>query len=64
MPGAVSIVFFLWRHFSTLHTKSLTEDKDEIEEQKRDLMKRLSEAKKAGATKEEMMQLQMELQHL
>ena len=62
-PSA-AIIFFLWRHFTLLHNSDQFDDKQAIENEKKDLTKRLNEAKKAGADSLVIRQLQTELSRL
>ncbi|KAK4684766.1 hypothetical protein P7C73_g5404, partial [Tremellales sp. Uapishka_1] len=62
--GVVAIVFFLWKHFSNLQAKDLADDKDAIENEKKELTKQISEAKKAGASSSEIQRLQQEISRL
>lgn len=43
----MALVFFLWRHFTTAHERDLSDAKSEMEKEKAELMKKISEAKKA-----------------
>lgn len=43
-----SFTFFLWRYFTAAHRKELDDEKDHIEKEKADLLKRIKEAMKAA----------------
>nr|XP_018261026.1 uncharacterized protein I303_06743 [Kwoniella dejecticola CBS 10117]OBR83184.1 hypothetical protein I303_06743 [Kwoniella dejecticola CBS 10117] len=60
----VAIVFFLWRHFTKLHDESLSDEKDAIEKEKKEIMEKLREARKAGMNSQEYAGLQMALDRL
>ncbi|WWC72134.1 uncharacterized protein I206_106094 [Kwoniella pini CBS 10737] len=62
--GVLAIVFFLWRHFTKLHDESLSDEKDAIEKEKKEIMEKLRDAKKAGMNSQEYMGLQMALERL
>ena len=62
--GVAAFVFFLYRHFALAHAKELDDQGDEIEAEKKDLMKRLSEAKKQGADKQEIASMQQQLSRM
>lgn len=64
LARAAALIFFLWRHFTLLHTADQTAEKDAIDKEKRGLLDRLSKAKKAGADKLEIQQLQMDMAKL
>jgi hypothetical protein len=59
-----AIVFFLYRHFTLLNAAEMSDEKDAIENEKKALTKKLSEAKKAGADKNIMQAIQIELSRL
>ncbi|WWD19747.1 hypothetical protein CI109_104211 [Kwoniella shandongensis] len=62
--GAVSLVFFLWRHYTKLHDDAMSNEKDEVKRMKKDLEKQLAEAKKSGMSSSERQGLQMALERL
>ncbi|WWC91840.1 uncharacterized protein L201_006787 [Kwoniella dendrophila CBS 6074] len=62
--GALAIVFFLWRHFTQLHDESMSDEKDDIDKEKKEIMERMREAKKAGMSSMEYAGLQMALERL
>ncbi|WVQ84579.1 hypothetical protein IAT38_006733 [Cryptococcus sp. DSM 104549] len=62
--GVVLIVFFLWKHFTALHDASLSDEKDAIEAEKKEIAEKLKEAKKAGMNSQEYAGLQMALDRL
>lgn len=54
----VAIVFFLWRHYTIQHERENDNAKEEREKEKKDISKKLSEAKKGGASRHEIAELQ------
>ncbi|WRT70106.1 uncharacterized protein IL334_007100 [Kwoniella shivajii] len=60
----VAIVFFLWKHFTNLHDESLSDEKDAIEKEKKEIAEKLRDARKAGMPSQEYAGLQMALQRL
>jgi hypothetical protein len=58
------MVFFLYRHFTLAQEKELDDEQQKLDDEKKDLMKRLSEAKKAGADKLLIAALQQDLQRI
>ena len=71
LPGAsvlmsfiAAIVFFLYRHFTLLQAREVSNEKDAIEEEKKELGKRLSEAKKAGASRYQIQDISTQLSRM
>lgn len=62
--NSVAIVFFLWKHFTTLQARDESDEKSWIDNEKKELTKKISEAKKAGASSRELQGYQMELERL
>ncbi|WVQ66855.1 uncharacterized protein L199_005046 [Kwoniella botswanensis] len=62
--GILAIVFFLWRHFTKLHDESMSDEKDALEKEKKEISEKLREAKKAGMSSQEYAGLQMALERL
>jgi len=59
-----ALVFFLYRHFTLAQEKDLEDEQQKLDDEKKDIMKRLSEAKKSGADKSSVAMLQQELQRM
>lgn len=55
---SVAIIFFLWRHYTIQHERENDNAKEEREKEKKDISKKLSEAKKGGASRNEIAELQ------
>ncbi|WWD03784.1 hypothetical protein V865_001840 [Kwoniella europaea PYCC6329] len=62
--GILAIVFFLWRHFTKLHDESMSDEKDALDKEKKEISEKLREAKKAGMSSQEYAGLQMALERL
>nr|XP_019001297.1 uncharacterized protein I203_06002 [Kwoniella mangroviensis CBS 8507]OCF64758.1 hypothetical protein I203_06002 [Kwoniella mangroviensis CBS 8507] len=62
--GTLAIVFFLWRHFTKLHDESMSDEKDALDKEKKEISEKLREAKKAGMSSQEYAGLQMALERL
>lgn len=62
--GVAAIVFFLYRHFTLLHEKENDDEQQKLDDEKKDLMKRISEAKKAGADKMDIQKMQQTLMRM
>ncbi|ORX35375.1 hypothetical protein BD324DRAFT_93915 [Kockovaella imperatae] len=62
--GVAAIVFFLYRHFTLLQATEHDDLKAAQDDEKKELMKRISEAKKAGADKMELQMLQRQVSRL
>ena len=56
------MVFFLYRHFTLAQERELEDEQQKLDDEKKDIMKRLTEAKKSGADKAIIMKLQGDLQ--
>ena len=63
-PNPAAIVFFLYRHFSLLQATEHNDQKAALDKEKKALMKQLSEAKKSGADKYQVQELQIKLSRL
>lgn len=61
---SAAIIFFLYRHFTLLQQKELNDEQTSLDEEKKELMKRLSEAKKQGADKLDIQQMQIQLSRM
>lgn len=61
---SAAIIFFLYRHFTLLQQKELNDEQASLDEEKKELMKRLSEAKKQGADKLDIQQMQIQLSRM
>jgi len=59
-----AMVFFLYRHFTLAHAKEHDDEQGKLDEEKKDIMKHISEAKKAGADKNEIMKLQEQISRM
>jgi len=55
-------VFFLYRHFTLAQANEHDDQQGKLDAEKKDIMKRISEAKKAGAEKNDIMRLQEKMQ--
>ena len=62
--STVAIIFFLWRHYTIQHERENDNAKEEREKEKKDISKKLSEAKKGGASSKEIQKLQMMMEEL
>ncbi|RXK35953.1 hypothetical protein M231_06776 [Tremella mesenterica] len=63
--GLASIVFFLWRHFTGLHTQEGIDLEKELQKEKEALQKMMSEGKKSGSlSKNQLQDIQMKLSRL
>lgn len=62
----VAFVFFLWRHYTTAHSRDISDTKDAIEKEKAELKKKISEAKKSSDSNDGALlsQLQQQLDRL
>lgn len=60
----VALIFFLWRHYAIQHERENDNAKEEREKEKKDIQKKISEAKKGGASRSEMDKLRMMLEEL
>jgi len=58
------MVFFLYRHFTLAQERELEDEQQKLDDEKKDIMKRLTEAKKSGADKAIIMKLQGDLQRM
>lgn len=59
-----AMVFFLYRHFTLAQAKEHDDEQGKLDDEKKDIMKRISEAKKAGADKNEIMKLQEQISRM
>lgn len=59
----MALIFFLWRHFTTAHERDLNDAKSEIEKEKAELMKKISEVKRSADSRgaQEISQYQQQL---
>lgn len=57
------LIFFLWRHFTSLHDADMAGEEDAIEKEK-EITDKIREAKKAGMSSKEMAYLQTALERL
>lgn len=55
-------MFFLYRHFTLAQANEHDDQQGKLDAEKKDIMKRISEAKKAGAEKNDIMRLQEKMQ--
>lgn len=62
--GVAAIVFFLYRHFTLMHERENEDVQQKLDDEKKDLMKRISEAKKAGADKMDIQDMQQDLMRM
>ncbi|WVO15062.1 hypothetical protein L204_102706 [Cryptococcus depauperatus] len=62
--GVMLIVFFLWKHFTSLHSEQLAEEEDAIEKEKREIIEKIRGARKSGMNRQEVMSLQNDLERL
>lgn len=60
----VAIIFFLWRHYTIQHERENDNAKEEREQEKKDISKKFSEARKGGASKDEVRMLQQMMEDL
>jgi hypothetical protein len=58
------MVFFLYRHFTLAQAKEQDDEQGKLDQEKKDLMKRISEAKKAGADKNDIQKLQLQMSRM
>ena len=59
-----AMVFFLYRHFTLAQAKEQDDEQGKLDQEKKDIMKRISEAKKAGADKTDILKLQQQMAHM
>lgn len=62
--GICLLIFFLWRHFTSLHDADMAGEEDAIEKEKKEITDKIREAKKTGMSSKEMAYLQTALERL
>ncbi|KIR41344.1 hypothetical protein I307_04426 [Cryptococcus deuterogattii 99/473] len=62
--GICLLIFFLWRHFTSLHDADMAGEEDAIEMEKNEISDKIKDAKKAGMSSKEAAGLQIALERL
>lgn len=62
--GICLLIFFLWRHFTSLHDADMAGEEDAIEMEKKEISDKIKDAKKAGMSSREVAGLQIALERL
>lgn len=62
--GICLLIFFLWRHFTSLHDADMAGEEDAIEMEKKEISGKIKDAKKAGMSSREVAGLQIALERL